>query len=881
MLLSGVIFRVQTKNGVVVLNINEPGAQVFVDEELKITLVSPSDKEPVKIEVPEGKHVMKVVKGGFVTETREFTLRAGTPQEIRVTLRPEPEVAGKKVDQQPLKELIKEKAQEEPVTTDKSWTPWFTTADLSDWDGFKQNWRVEQNQLIGSSEPSGVKKNTFLVSKKRYKDFELKFQVMLTGAKANSGVQIRSEYADPSNFVLKGPQADMGDMFWGSLYGELFGGMMQAGPKDIQQRLKQDGFNDYYIKCVGNTVLIKVNGETTVAGAFPTMPADGYLGWQIHSGGPMTVTVRNVLFRELTPTVGLPSSGETTPPPGFTALFNGKDLTGWKTHPDAPGNWKVENGILVGRGPGVSHLFTERNDYADFHFFVECRINAKGNSGQDFRVQEMKAGIFNGYEAQIDSGSHGNKTVSLYVLAGKGKPLDGAFVKDVLVPPDTWHTQEVIAKGNHIVIKVNDKVVTDFVDKNNTYRRGFLALQVYDPPTVVEFRQVLIKEIKPAAVEPVADFVSLFNGTDLAGWQGDQKYWSVADGAIVGSGTIRNYLSTTKTFRDFILKAKFKPIEGDSSIAFRGKPNAMHAVHVFTGNLRFGNLMDETPLERGGKPISITDWKDPKQQALATLKKSNDWNDVVITAVGEHLRCEINGTIVFDQKYPGGPKEGVISLKVLPNTRVAFKDFLIKEIMDGKLPATDLKTVGAVSKETKPAPIPQVKAAFQSLFNGKDLTGWKMHPAEKTVWVVNKGILVSGGPRGHLFSARGDYENFHFRVEARINAAGNSGQYFRAQFDSPAPKGYEAQITTLQADQKTGSLYNFVKIPQQLHKAGDWFTQEVIAQGNHIIILVNNKKVVDFRDPLNTYTKGHLALQQNNPMTIVEFRKIEVKELPP
>ena len=65
------------------------------------------------------------------------------------------------------------------------------------------------------------------------------------------------------------------------------------------------------------------------------------------------------------------------------------------------------------------------------------------------------------------------------------------------------------------------------------------------------------------------------------------------------------------------------------------------------------------------------------------------------------------------------------------------------------------------------------------LFNGKDLTGWKTHPDDKAKWEVVDGTLVGSGPSGHLFSERGDYENFHFRIEAKINDKGNSGQYFR------------------------------------------------------------------------------------------------------
>ena len=78
-----------------------------------------------------------------------------------------------------------------------------------------------------------------------------------------------------------------------------------------------------------------------------------------------------------------------TPAPaadGFISLFNGKDLTGWKVYPDGTGKWKVEDGVLVGRGP-ASHLFSERGDYKNFHFRVEAKINDKGNSGQYFRTK--------------------------------------------------------------------------------------------------------------------------------------------------------------------------------------------------------------------------------------------------------------------------------------------------------------------------------------------------------------------------------------------------------------------------------------------------------------------------------------------------------------
>src|SRR5262249_14085948 len=75
------------------------------------------------------------------------------------------------------------------------------------------------------------------------------------------------------------------------------------------------------------------------------------------------------------------------------------------------------------------------------------------------------------------------------------------------------------------------------------------------------------------------------------------------------------------------------------------------------------------------------------------------------------------------------------------------------------------------------------------LFNGKDLTGWKVYPEGTGEWKVEDGVLVGSGDASHLFT-EGDYDNFYYRVEAQINDAGNSGQYFRAQFGPGFPKGY-------------------------------------------------------------------------------------------
>jgi hypothetical protein len=204
------------------------------------------------------------------------------------------------------------------------------------------------------------------------------------------------------------------------------------------------------------------------------------------------------------------------------------------------------------------------------------------------------------------------------------------------------------------------------------------------------------------------------------------------------------------------------------------------------------------------------------------------------------------------------------------------------------------------------------------LFDSKDLDGWRIHPQpsgaitevitqEKEgkvvayegklkdgkvvpLWRVEEGILIGSGPASHLFTVKDDYDNFAYRVEAMINDHGNSGQYSRAQFGPGFPKGYEAQINSTHSDPiRTGSLYPSFKVSpedkekiivrEQLVKPDEWFTQEVIADGNHLVIKVNGKTTVDFVDPNSTYLKGCFALQGHDPGTVVKFRKVEYKPL--
>jgi serine/threonine protein kinase/formylglycine-generating enzyme required for sulfatase activity len=259
---------------------------------------------------------------------------------------------------------------------------------------------------------------------------------------------------------------------------------------------------------------------------------------------------------------------------GFVSLFNGKDLTGWKTHDKQRGNWRVEKGILIGSGPPErSHLYTERDDFKNFHLRVEARINQGGNSGLYFRstfgperpADNPKFPF--GYEAQIDSSVDPARTGSLFVA---GKPM--VEVSDTLVPPGQWFTEEVIAQGNRITVKVNGQTTAVYRDEKEISASGHIALQQNNAKTIAEFRKIEIKELSADAVTETpaisADgYVSLFNGKNMSGWAADpsqQGAWHVENGFLVGGGPAgASFLYSDRAdYKNFRLRVEAR-VKGD------------------------------------------------------------------------------------------------------------------------------------------------------------------------------------------------------------------------------------------------------------------------------------------------------------------------------
>lgn len=178
----------------------------------------------------------------------------------------------------------------------------------ANWEGLPGLWKIDGTTITGKADP-GLKSNTFFVSKATYTDFELSFQAKLANGVGNSGVQVRSKLLDPKKFVVGGPQADMGQQYWGIVYGEQLGKdgkipggghIMKEGPKDfVKNHVKTKEFNDYKIVVKGKRIAITINGTTTVDSEFPIIPDEGIIALQLHAGPPMEVTYKNVLFKKL------------------------------------------------------------------------------------------------------------------------------------------------------------------------------------------------------------------------------------------------------------------------------------------------------------------------------------------------------------------------------------------------------------------------------------------------------------------------------------------------------------------------------------------------------------------------------------------------------
>jgi opacity protein-like surface antigen len=192
-----------------------------------------------------------------------------------------------------------------------------------------------------------------------------------------------------------------------------------------------------------------------------------------------------------------------------------------------------------------------------------------------------------------------------------------------------------------------------------------------------------------------------------------------------------------------------------------------------------------------------------------------------------------------------------------------------------------------------------------SMFNGKDLTGWKSNtetekqPAE--VFAVKDGELVVNGGRAHLFHVGADgkasFRNFEFKAKVKTTAGSNSGIYFHTVYqDKGWPSaGYECQVNATHTDRKkTGGLYAVADVMDNApNKDDEWFDYSIKVEGRHIVVSINGKVTTDWTQPEDwdpakslkgmpgrKLGEGTIAIQGHDPKSVTYYKDLCIRPLP-
>lgn len=191
---------------------------------------------------------------------------------------------------------------------------------------------------------------------------------------------------------------------------------------------------------------------------------------------------------------------------GWVSMFNGKDLSGWKSNEETPNSFSVEDGTIKVSN-GRSHLFYVGPNgdakFTNFEFKAKVKHMPGSNSGVYIATEYQEKGWpEKGYECQVNSTSHKDpkKTGGLYAVKDV---LDTAPVGD-----DEWFDYGIKVEGKHITISINGKVTTDWTEpegwdpatalKNMPGRKlspGTMAIQGHDPKSIAFYKDLYIKAL--------------------------------------------------------------------------------------------------------------------------------------------------------------------------------------------------------------------------------------------------------------------------------------------------------------------------------------------------------------------------------------------------
>jgi len=364
------------------------------------------------------------------------------------------------------------------------------------------------------------------------------------------------------------------------------------------------------------------------------------------------------------------------PPKGFTALFNGKDLTGWRglghTNPydiakwtdkerqekqaaaneDMRKHWKVEAGQIINDGQGV-YLTTEK-DFGDIELLVDWNM----------MVANADSGIYLRGSPQVQIWDPNNKDVQpLGADKGSGslwnneKP-EGKFpLAKVDKPVGQWNRFRILMIGNRVTVYFNDQLVVKNAVMENFWDRakplpprGPIQLQTHGGE--MRFANVFIREIDPEEANKFLGsqddkgFKTIFNGKDLEGWTGATNDYVVKDGVLTIKAGRGGTLLTKEEYGDFAVRFEFKlPPGGNNGLAIRAP---LEGDPAFMG-MELQILDDGHEMYKGIQPWQVHGSVYGLVPAhRGYLRPTGQWNYEEAIVKGSKIQVIVNGTMIVD-----------------------------------------------------------------------------------------------------------------------------------------------------------------------------------------------------------------------------------------
>lgn len=414
-----------------------------------------------------------------------------------------------------------------------------------------------------------------------------------------------------------------------------------------------------------------------------------------------------------------------------------------------------------------------------------------------------------------------------------------------------------------------------------------------------------------------AGFSALFNGKNLDGWWGLKtedpakwmalpkakfeskvaksvenihKHWRTEGGILINDGK-GMFLSTMKNYSDFELRVDYRTVaQADSGIYLRGIPQVQIWDYTKEGgkwnigaDKGSGGLWNNSKGANGKDPLVLAD------------RPFGEWNRFRIFMVGERVTIYLNGKLVVDHarlenffnRKGNLPKAGPIQLQT-HGGEIRWRNVFVREIAAEE--ANALLAAGGTQS---------ANAEFQSIFNGKTLTGWK-GPVDNYEVTKDGTVQCRKGKGGTIYWNK-EYSDFAARLEIKLPPGGNNGLAIRypGNGDTAYVGMCELQVldntakkyAKLKVQQYHGSAYGQVAARRGfLRPAGTWNFQEVVVQGSRIKVELNGYVILDAdilkdadymakRERFRGRTRTHGYFGFAGHGDAVEYRAVRVKDL--